>query len=47
MNVPQVRQLCSRLESLPWRSSVHARDSNYPSHAEYGAMGLNGFKLFF
>lgn len=47
MNVPQVRQLCSRLESFLWSSSVHAPDSSYPSRAEYGTMDLNGFKLFF
>lgn len=47
MSVPQVRQLSSQLERFPWSSSVHARDSGCPSHAEYGTMDFSGFKLFF
>lgn len=47
MSVPQVRQLSSQLERFPWSSSVRARDSGCPSHAEYGTMDFSGFKLFF
>ena len=47
MSVPQVRQLSSQLERFPWSSSVRACDPGCPSHAEYGTMDFNGFKLFF